>query len=93
MYTGVLYHNWVRTFYILIGYPIGPPSKLYEENQATIKRVLADRITPQYKPLEILITTLHELQIRKTFDTVDTRSNMQLSGLNSKPHGEKSLGC
>ena len=33
MYTGVLYEKWKRDFFRSIGYPIGPPSKLYEDNQ------------------------------------------------------------
>ena len=50
-----------------------------------------DRFTPQYRPLDILITNIHELCPRKRFDMVDTRSNMQLSGLYSKPRGRKIL--
>ena len=52
---------------------------------------MADRITHQARPLDFLITSLCELHLRKTFEMVDTRSNMQLSDLNSKPHGGKSL--
>ena len=91
MYTGVLDKNWIRNFYKSIGYPIGPPSKIYEDNQAIIKRVLAERITPQARPIDILITALHELHLRKTSEMLDTRSNMQLADLNSKPHSGKSL--
>ena len=71
---------------------MGPPSKLHEDNKATIKRVLVDRITPQVRPLDVLITALHELHIRKIFEMVDTRSSMQLDDLNSKPRDEKSAG-
>ena len=87
----MLDQNCIIDFFLSIDYPIGPPSKLYEDNQETIKIVLADRITPQAIPLGILITARHELYIRKTFGIVDTISNMQLLDLNSKPHGEKSL--
>ena len=52
---------------------------------------MEDIITPQSIPISALITALHELRIRKTFEMVDTRSYMQLSDLNSKPHGRKSL--
>ena len=52
---------------------------------------MEDVITPQSIPISALITALHELRIRKTFEMVDTRSYMQLSDLNSKPHGRKSL--
>ena len=66
MYIGVLDKNWIRNFFVSIGYPIGIPSKLYEDNQAKIKRVLVVRITPQARPIVILITALHELHLQKT---------------------------
>ena len=87
----MLDQNWVRYVFRSIGYTIGTPSKLYEENQATIKRVLGGRINTQARPLDVLITALHELCLRKTFDMVDTILNMQLTDLNSKPQGRKSL--
>ena len=82
MCTGVLDHDYVGNLYILLGYPIGPPSKLYEDNQATIKILLTDRITPQSRTLGILIAAIHELHHRKTFDMVYTRPNMQPDDLN-----------
>ena len=82
MYTGVLDQNWIIYFLRSIGYLIVPPPKLYEDNQATIKILPADRINPQYRPLDFLITAFHELHLRKTFETVDTRSKTQLSDLN-----------
>ena len=57
----------------------------------TTKQFLSDSITPQYRPIEILITALHKFHIRKKFVIVDTRSNMQISDHKSKPHGGKSL--
>ena len=59
MYTEVLDQNWIRDFFRSIGYTIVPPSNLYEENQATIKRVMADRITPRSRPIDVLLTDLH----------------------------------
>ena len=56
-----------------------------------IKRVLADTITTQARALDVLITSLHKLHLRKTFELVEKRSNMQLAELNYKPHGGKSL--
>ena len=91
MYTGVLNQNWIRIFYRSIGYLIVPPSKLYEENQETIKILLADRITLQDNPLYVIITALHKIHILKTFEIVKTRSSMKLADINSKPRGEKSL--
>ena len=57
----------------------------------TIKRVLIDSINNQTRHLDVLIIGLHELHIRKTFNTVETRSNLQLADVNSKPRGGKSL--
>ena len=91
MQTGVLDQNWIRNFFRSIDYPIGLPSKIYKNSQETITIVLADRITPQARYLNILITALHELHLRKTFDMVDPRSNMHLANLNYKPHVGKSL--
>ena len=89
IYTVVLDKNWIRKLYISIGYPIWPPSKLYENNQATIKRVLSDIITLQSRPLVVLVVILWEICLRKSLDMVDTRSNTQLSDINSKPRGGK----
>ena len=91
MYTEVLDQNWIRNFYILIGYPIGPPSKLNEYNQAPIKIFLTERITLQATPLKIFITALYGILLRKNIEVVYKRSNMQLVDLNSKRHGGKSL--
>ena len=87
----MLDQNWIMNFFRPIGYPIGTPLKLYEDNQATIETVLAYIITPQAKPLDALITAIHELHLKNIFEMVDTRSNMQLADLNFKPHGGKSL--
>ena len=91
MYTGLLDQNWSRNLFRSIGYPIGPLLKLHQDNQATIKRVLMDRITTKSRPIEVIIISLHELHIRKKFNMADTRSNMHLTDLNSKPHGGKSI--
>ena len=73
MYRVILDRNWIIQLFRSIVYTIGPPSKLYEENQATIKIVLADIITPQSRPLDVLITDLHEMHQIKIFEMVDTR--------------------
>ena len=71
MYTRVLDKNLIRNFYISIGYQIGPPSKIYEDKQATNKGIFAERITPQDRPLDILITAIHELHLQQIFKMVD----------------------
>ena len=52
---------------------------------------MADRITPQARPIDVLNTTIHELHPRYFLTMVDTILNIQISDLNSKPHGRKSL--
>ena len=91
MYTGVLDQNSIRDFFRPIVYPIGPPPKIYEYNQATIKIAPEVIINPQVRPLDVLTTDLYELHIRKIFEMMNARSNMQLADLNYKPHGGKSL--
>ena len=87
----MLDQNWIRDNFISIDYPIGTPSKLYKDNQSTIKRVMTDRITNQAITLDVLINSLHEPHLRKKIDMLDTKSNTQLSDLNSKPNGEESI--
>ena len=48
---------------------------------------MEDRITPQARPLDVLITALCKFHLRKKIDMVDTRSNMQIYDLNYKPRG------
>ena len=87
MYTGMLHRNRIGKFYLSISYPIGPPSKLYEDNQAPIKMLLSKIIPFQSRTPKILVTDLHDHHIHKHLDMLDTGSNMQLVYLNSKPHG------
>ena len=42
-----------------MGYPQPDPTITYEDNQATIAQVNQDRITPQVRHLDVLITWLH----------------------------------
>ena len=59
MYTGVVDQNRIINFFRSIGYPTGPQSKFYGDNQATIKIILANITTLQAIPINVLITALH----------------------------------
>ena len=48
-------------------------------------------ITLQYRPLDVLVTGIHDINLIKISEMVDTISNMQLDNLNYKPHGRKRL--
>ena len=87
----MLDQNWIINFFRSIGCPIGTTSKIYDNNQAKIKIVVVEIITPQVGTLNFLITDIHEIHLQKTFEMVDTRSNMQLVELNSNPHSGKIL--
>ena len=89
MYTGVLDQNWTINFFRSIGYPIVPSSKIYKDNQSTIKGVLANIINTQDRPLGVLIAALHELHLQKKVEMVDRSSNTQLADINYKPYGGK----
>ena len=91
MYIGVLYQNQIRKFCGSICYLIGPPYILYEDSHATINILLEDIMTPQSGPLYVLVTSLHQNHVAQKIEVVDTRSNIQLSGLNYKPHLFQSL--
>ena len=54
----MLDQNWIRDLFRSTGYPIRPPSKIYEENQAIIKKDMGEIIAPQSRPLDVLITAL-----------------------------------
>ena len=91
MLKGMLDQNYIRNFFISIGFPIRPLSKLYEDDLKTIKMFLVYRITPYARPLNVLITDLRSFHLCKTFYMVDTRLKMQLAGLDSNTCGRKSL--
>ena len=65
MYTGVLYQILTKNIFRSIGYSVGPQSKIYEDNQAKIRRVLAYIITPKDRPFNVLIPDLHEIHPQK----------------------------
>ena len=52
---------------------------------------MTDSITPQSRPLGVLVISLHEHRLRKFFYMVDTISNMQFAKLDYKPCGGQIL--
>ena len=65
MHTGVLDQNWIRNFFKSVGNPIGHTSKIYEDNKATNKSFLEDRIAPQARLLDVIITALYGIYLSK----------------------------
>ena len=86
-YCGVEYSVYLRQFASSIGYPIGSPILTYEDNQATIACVLANRVSNNLRHVDVMIRALHEWYIAKHFVPGYTNTNNQLADLNTKPHG------
>ena len=79
-------------FFRSIFYVIVTPSKIYEYNQSTIKRFLEEIITPQARPLDVLVTPSHEIHHWKVFEMVDTCSTCNLLASTASLVAEKYSG-
>lgn len=85
LFSGVCKTFCIRNFMTSIGYPICLPTPTYEDNQAMIKQVEKDRLTPQAHPVDVLITSLHEHKLRGTYALADCRTDLMLADFYSKP--------
>ncbi len=91
LYHGVKKTIIIRNFLKTIGYPCKTPTTTYEDNSATISQVLKDRITPKARPVDILVTNLHDLYLQEVFEIKSCKTNYMLADINSKPLGGDSL--
>jgi hypothetical protein len=91
LYDGVVYTVYLRSFMSSIGYPFSAPILTYEDNQATIASVLADRPMPNLKHLDVLVRALHEWKLDGHFIPAYTQSKCQLADVNTKPHEGQAL--
>lgn len=85
LFNGVRKTFCIRNFMTSIGSPICLPTPTYEDNQATIKQVNKDRLTPRARPVDVLITSLHEHKLRGTYEIADCHTDLMLADFNSKP--------
>jgi hypothetical protein len=85
LHKGVRFSIFARNFLAGIGYPHGKPVITYEDNQATVASVLADRTMPRLRHIDVLITSLHEWHLAKHFALHQTRSDLMLADVNTKP--------
>jgi len=81
----------IRQFMATIGHPITHPTPTYEDNQATIHQVLQDRLTPQVRHLDVLITWLHEQYIRGSYNLAYEQSKLMTADVGTKPQPGKQL--
>ena len=91
LYHGMQRSNIIRNLCTTIGYGIGEPTATYKDNKATIQSVLADRITPAARSIDVLITSLHDHHSCGRFALQYCRSDMQHADTNSKPLGGAQL--
>ncbi len=84
-------HHGVRKSYFIkkilnsIGIKIYLPIPTHEDNAATLNQVSKNRIEPLTRPLDIIITSLHEHLNRGTMKLHYVKSNLQLADFLSKP--------
>ena len=74
-----------------IGYGLQHPTPTYEDNVATIRQVLKDRIAPQACPIDVLVMGLNEHYLRGMFISSYTKTIMMLANFNTKPQAGDNL--
>lgn len=72
------------------GFPVGPPTRAFEDNSATISQILKDCLTPQVKHLDLKVTWLHQQKLIGIFHPFTCPTRHQLADFNSKPTGGES---
>ena len=80
-----------RRFMESMGRPLTHPSPTYEDNNATISQILKDRLTPRIKHLDIPMTILHEDHQREICVAAYCPTDLNISDVNTKPHGGVTL--
>lgn len=91
LHTGVFQLVNYRKQLTSYGLGISLPSPVYEDNQATCKRVLTQRISAEARDVDARICQLHQYKLTGVFTAVDTRSQAQLADINSKPSSGNAL--
>ena len=67
------------------------PSKVMEDDQATLHQVLNDQITHQVSHLDVLLSSLHEHSLCGTFTPEYKNTHHMLADFNTKPSTGKSF--
>ena len=88
-FTGVKRTKIFRRFFESLGRTIKGPTPSYEDNDATIHQIQADKLTPRIKHLDIMMTWQHEQEAYKTYVAIYCRTDLNKSDINTKPHGDR----
>ena len=83
--TGVKQTIGIRQFFTNLGISISDPTPTHEDNMATIQQVIKDRLTPQVRHLDVLITWLSDQHNKGIFKPSYINTNMMLADINTKP--------
>ena len=86
-FKGVKRTKTLRRFFESLGRIIKGPTPSYEDNDATIHQIQANKLTPKIKHLDIMMTWLHEQDAYKIFVTIYCRTDLNKSDMNTKAHG------
>ena len=87
LFTGVRRTYCIRTYLAMIGFTISAPTPTFEDNAETIVQVTKNIIAPQERPVDIMITSLHEHKNRGTFTIAYCKTTLMLEDFLSKPQG------
>lgn len=85
LYIGVRKTFCIRNFLLSIGHRLQHPTPMFEDNLATISQVLHNRIAPQARPIDVLVTGLNEHYLRGTYAISHTKTDKMLANFNTKP--------
>eukprot|EP00957_Ditylum_brightwellii_P065454 4965806-Ditylum_brightwellii.AAC.1 len=69
----------IRKFSTSIGYPIGEPATLYEDNMGTIRAIVSDRIAPTHRNHNCMLYTVLHHKKEGTFGIEHAKSDMMLA--------------
>ena len=71
--------------------PIKGPTPSYEDNNAAIQQIQADKLTPRVKHLDIMMSWLHEEHAIGTYVAIYCNTLLNKSDMNTKAHGGQIL--
>jgi hypothetical protein len=89
--SGVKKINRLHDFLASIGYPVGAPTRTFDDNQGTIKAICASRIHDNMRHLKTKVSLLNEQYTAGIIKLLYTKTILQLSDCNIKPLCGKSL--
>ena len=90
-FTGVKRTIVFRRFFESLGKIIKGPTISYEDNNAAIQQMHADKLTPRIKHLDIMMTWLHEQHTYQNYVAVYCNTSLNKADMNTKAHGGQTL--